>query len=255
MNEVQPITFVYFTCGPHFEYFRRSLLSLWRVTRGKWPKTIAYVDPENPFSTEQIAALATSFPKLIIRKAPGHITGYGKLSINTEITCFSEVSADCAEDSYIAKVDSDVIFISGKFISEVTSSGGAIAGELVRHFQPLSYMQGGAYFLSVKYASKLREVDDAFCQTIVDQMNLSLAKRGVDRREGAAGEDAGISCQVTHVLGGQAVGLPRYRQSILHFVGKKDEMFRYDKYWRFLLSYKYTPIARIILKALIGRAR
>ena len=238
------ISFVYFTCDPHFEILKRSLISLSRTRAIASGRVYIYQDPDNVLKKSQKDYLVSNYQGIEIRMAPYHISGYGKRTINSEIRCLLEVAGECADEDIVAKVDSDVIFISNKFINFIQDHEAAIYGEPVKHFLPFEFMQGGAYFIKASYARQLTEIDDAYCDDLLNMMNACLRGRGLSRQEGCIGEDVGVSSFITKRLGGVAAALPQYRLSILHFVENKKQMYHYDRYLLFVLTYKYIPILR-----------
>jgi hypothetical protein len=250
-NKPQLIHHVYFTCAGHFEFLLRSVRSLIALRSEYTGNIYIYVDRDDYFTRAQLIRLPHCSTAILLRKSP-RVTGYGRDTINTEIPCLRQVAMENALESYVAKTDSDIIFISGEAFEKVIASEADIAGEAVRHFDPFLFTNGGCYFLKNEAARRLTEVSEAHCAEVLAFLN-DVAVRRNRKPEGCPGEDVGVYHLVANKMGGKTVFLSEYRQSIVHVCGTKEEMYGYDNKAFFLIKYKYIPLFRKALRRIYRR--
>ncbi|MBW2046860.1 MAG: hypothetical protein JRI96_18650 [Deltaproteobacteria bacterium] len=136
---------VYFTCSKDFEYLLISLKSLERLNLDCLGNVYLYMDKKDPLNDSQINKLKKELkPNIIIRKTKykGSRAGLG-----------FEVIID-----YIAKIDSDILFISDKIFREAIGGNSDAVGQgkiNLRLAKPFLFMQGGCYFLKGSGVSKV----------------------------------------------------------------------------------------------------
>lgn len=233
---------VYFTCGRHFPLILRSIRSLAALRASQTGEIYIYVDREDPFTRMQVDQIHASSTRINLCDS-ARVTGWGMRTINTEIQCLREVAAQNHPDSYVARTDSDVIFISPKVFRELVGSGADLAGVAMRCCQPYVFMADGCTFFRVKLAREFTEVDEAFCAEVLALLNN---KETVSRNGGtvdSAPDDAALfhlASQRTQ----RVIFLTNYRSSILHFFYDKNEMLLYDHKVLFFLKHKYAPMFR-----------
>jgi hypothetical protein len=237
---------IYFSCGRHFEFLLRSVRSLVALDSAFTGKIYIYVDRDDCFTQEQLRRLTECSWALVLRKSQT-VHGYGRTTINVEIPCLRDVAMENDPQSFVAKTDSDIIFISDHIFEAVTSSAAGIAGEAVQNFHPFLFTSGGCYFLNNQAGRNLTEMSEAFYEEVLGSLNEVNVRRG-RQPEGAIGEDVAIYNLVTKKMGYKSLFLANYRESVLHFSGTKEEMFRYDSKPLFYIRYKYIPLFRKVLR-------
>jgi len=240
------IVYVYFSYAGDYEFLCISLASLHIKSLREDDRVVVFSDPVTPFTEQQLQELKKQFPIVDFRTGFGQTTGYGISTVNSEVSAFRSVAEETRPadvgHTMIAKVDSDVVFLSDDYRCHLERSDEAILGEFVRHFGPLVFLQGGAYFIRCEYCRNMRHVDERFMSNIVERMNQHHINNLSDRREGAAGEDVAITCLVTEQLGGSMGEIPQYRLSIKHFIGEKESMLSYRNSLRFHLYHRLVPL-------------
>lgn len=147
------IHFIYFSCGNDFLYLFVSLKSLERLKYKSLGSVYIYIDRKDPLNQEQIQQLKTEFNMHIIVRSTKYdfAAGLGVWVILSELAAFREVVGEISLNDYVAKVDTDVLFVSEKAFFEVSKSGHEAVGDLsVRIVTPPwipIFMQGGCYFI------------------------------------------------------------------------------------------------------------
>lgn len=250
------VIYVYFSYCLDHPYLLLSIRSLYRKALSVGDEVIVFSDPESPLTHDQQAQLKSEFPGVTVRTGFGRTTGYGKLSVNSEIAAFRNVAEAIhlsqISTTFIAKIDSDVIFLSHGFRDSLERTSTAILGEYVWHFRPLLYLQGGAYFIKAEYCQRMPFIDDEFVDAVVTRMNQRHIKEGVAHREGTVGEDAAISLVISNLLDGSMGEISDYRMSIRHFIGEKQKMLLYKNYQLFWFRYRAPQLIRSALKRMIS---
>ena len=103
---------VYFSCGKHFDHLLISLKTLQRLHLQGIGSMYLYIDKEDSLTNTQINLLKKLKFNLIIKKAK-KVTGAGEQAITTELESFLEIGKEINSEDYIAKIDSDILFVSG----------------------------------------------------------------------------------------------------------------------------------------------
>jgi len=150
-DKIHPL---YFACGKHFEYVRASLESLALLHSNHLSTTYLYIDETDQLSTEQKKIICGIFPDLVLRTSR-RVTGWGNNTIAAEAKAFCEVAHTINPQSFIARIDSDIVFISENIFEHVSSSDYLYIGSKESTWRPFVYGQGGCYFIRAILASKL----------------------------------------------------------------------------------------------------
>lgn len=157
-NKIHPI---YFSCGEHFPYLYDSLKSLERLNSKLIGNVYLYIDREDLLSKVQIDKLIKDVRlNIFVNRTKYKMVHKGVDLIINELTAFKEVSVQIGRDNYIAKVDSDVLFISDKILKDVISSDSSLIGQKyqkLRIYPPFIYTQGGCYFIKNSLIPKLTD--------------------------------------------------------------------------------------------------
>ncbi|MBI2823284.1 MAG: hypothetical protein HYX69_01185 [Planctomycetia bacterium] len=144
-----PIDPVYFSCHRDFGYLVMSIRSLLKFGSGHIGKIFIYEDASGPFTVDERAALSSLYGDLSIVTGP-RVTGWGVESVTRELTFFRHVlqALPAARRSFVAKIDSDVLFLSNTVFEHVAVCDGDLFGQPFTSASGLTYSQGGCYFIS-----------------------------------------------------------------------------------------------------------
>jgi hypothetical protein len=151
---------VYFTCDKHFAALQLSLKSLARLRLPFLGRIYLYVDKDD-FLTPAHADALTALGLDVVAKKSNRVTGWGESAVGVETRAFAELSREINPDDYLAKLDSDVIFISDRTFNEVRASGQDLFGQLVDYWEPALFFQGGCYFIRGALLSEFKNFDMA----------------------------------------------------------------------------------------------
>ena len=146
------IHFLFFSCGAHASCLELAIRSLERVKGDFIGKVYIGEDPENPLSDSDKVRLASLGFK-IIYKNWGKVTGYGETTAMSELRAYQEIARDIAGSDWIAKVDSDVLFITPSIFFTVRNSQADLVGQAEIRWPSMVYCQGGCYFLRAGFVS------------------------------------------------------------------------------------------------------
>jgi hypothetical protein len=148
------LSLVYFSCGRDFDILQLSLRSIANLRLSTPPAGIhVVVDSKWPFSSGQQDALKACVPSLYFHEGLGEIHDRSPVTILTELRAFATVAALVDPGSLIAKVDSDILFFSGRKLSRIISSRFDFVGD--SSFVGGKFFQGGLYFMSADLALRL----------------------------------------------------------------------------------------------------
>lgn len=151
------IHFLYFSCGAHVPYLNLSLRSLARVNGSYVGGVYVGMDPDDPISPEDRTKLeALGLP--IQFRSWGKVTGYGETTVLSELAAFRDVAGGAAEDDWIAKIDSDVLFLNDWIFRHLPRHDRDLVGQKEQAWRTFAYSQGGCYFLRAGFVPALREV-------------------------------------------------------------------------------------------------
>lgn len=171
------IHLLYFVCGRHFECLRVSLRSLRAVGLECVGTVYLYVDRDDFFTDSQIALLRRMVPRLVIRKSDHKTTGLGEQAIANQLRAFLRVGEEIGEDDYLAKVDSDILFVSDQVFHDVLRSGDDAVGQVCDYWEPFLFFQGGCYFLKGSVLSEFATFDRSIMPAVLASMNNETARK------------------------------------------------------------------------------
>jgi hypothetical protein len=173
------IHFVYFTCKKHFPYLVASLKSLKKLNLRYIRNLYLYVDKKDFLSKYQQDLLRKEFSfNILIRKTRYKMSWGGPKVIINELTAFKEILKDINSNDYLAKVDSDVLFISDNIFKKILKSkkysliGQAhnVSNSNIRH------IQGGCYFLKGNIIHEITcEPISKLIKKTLDQTNQKIS--------------------------------------------------------------------------------
>ena len=151
----ESITAIYFSCHGHFGMLDISLQSL--LTHGSYLQKIwVYEDASDPFTASESMTLRSRSPNISLITGP-RVTGWGYETLLRELAAFRQIAHDPAESStrWIMKLDSDILFLNGKLLSQVARCDADIFGQPFTHPAGLTYVQGGCYFITTDFIDRL----------------------------------------------------------------------------------------------------
>jgi hypothetical protein len=151
------IHFVYFSCKAHFKYLAKSLESLAKIDLGYMGNIYLYVDRGHFLSHQEIDQLKTDLlPAVSVRKTRYEMSWGGPNVVINELTAYKEVMQEMNKDDYLAKVDSDVLFLSRSIFEDIIRSGGLLIGQKETYHLPYLFTQGACYFVRNYPASPIQ---------------------------------------------------------------------------------------------------
>ena len=221
---------VYLSCEQHFEYLLTSLRSVERLGSECIGRVYLFIDKNHPLSERQAGVLEQelSLP-LTVSLTDQPMSWGGPCVIANERVAFEKVAKQVAPDDYIAKVDSDLLFLSDRILHEVLASGAPMVGQpnLNGCFR---YTQGGCYFLRVSFVPELLAQ--------LPEEAIGTVARRLGHEKANCPEDAAIytlARQATDRVAFRSFYLPlhklgrisaadRDRFSVIHFEGCRREM-------------------------------
>jgi hypothetical protein len=148
------VHFVGFTCGRHFPLLECALESLLRVHSPDIRKIHLFIDDSDFLDASQTRYLERLSPLIAITRWP-RFTGWGFDAVRLQFRTFAEVAKRVAPGDYVAKMDSDLVFISTWIVALALRSGADIVGD--GRYIDFDYAQGGCFFLSRPLALRLEE--------------------------------------------------------------------------------------------------
>jgi hypothetical protein len=141
------IHIIYFACRAHFECLYASLVSLKCVRPSKLGAIRLHIDSGDPLTSEQTARLRALEMGIEVFNSR-RVTGYGDDTIAAEIEAFEQIHHLTQPGDYVAKVDSDILFLTDWVFRRVPQTRADIVGQPEKVLEPFIYTQGGCYFLS-----------------------------------------------------------------------------------------------------------
>jgi hypothetical protein len=152
-----PIHFLFFSCGAHAAYLELAIRSLARIRSGFEGKIYVGEDPDDPLSMSDKAKLAASgFDITYVQW--GKVTGYGETTMLSQLRAFHQVAAVTPKDHWIAKVDSDVLFVNDHIFRVIQHCLADLVGQSERAWGTFSYSQGGCYFVKAGFISRWADI-------------------------------------------------------------------------------------------------
>jgi len=146
------IHFFYISCGKDFKYLFISLRSLEKLNLGCRGNIYLYIDKKDHLSNEHIKKLKKEFIwNMVIRKTKYKLSWGGAKLLISELVAFREILTEINQNDYVAKIDSDVLFISDRIFKEVIKGESEAIGQRKKE----GFMEGGSYFLKASLISKI----------------------------------------------------------------------------------------------------
>jgi len=223
------IHLVYFSCARDMPLISISLKSLARLDQAILGNIYIVVDSKGPFSAEEKLALSEICPKVRFLDL-GRIDWASLDTLITELKAFGIAAEAAGKNDFVAKIDSDVFFLSDEKLREISVCASDFVGD--GHYSSYSYAQGGLYFLRKDLALQLAQ-----------SVNLSELASAIEAC-GTQAEDQVISLLarqrtnniwLTRIMlfpdefsiADLSAGWVRQEFSALHFVRQKAEMASY----------------------------
>lgn len=163
------IHFLFFSCGSHMPYLELALRSLERVRGPCLGRIFVGEDPDDPIGGEGKARLK-GLGSDIVCACWGKVTGYGVTTVVSELAAFRDVAAQVDKADWIAKVDSDVLFLNDKIFRRVTRMNSDLVGHEELAWRPFAYSQGGCYFLRAAFVPCLDDLDEGAVTREADRL-------------------------------------------------------------------------------------
>jgi len=156
VKQKKRIHIVYFACKKHFKYLIISLKSLEKLHPMQLGNIYIFVDKKDFLTKDQIILLKKLKLNVVIKKSP-IIAHDGVKLIITELTAFKEVINHINENDYIAKIDSDILFISDEIFKNVVNSSAVVIGQKSGGNPATAFPQpqGGCYFIRAPLINKM----------------------------------------------------------------------------------------------------
>ena len=168
---------LYFVCGRHFDCLLISLNSLRNVSLECIGTVYLYVDRDDSFTRVQVDLLHRLIPRLVIRESDNKTTGLGAQAIANEVGVFLDVGKEIEPEDYLAKVDSDILFVSDDVFHDVLQSGDDAFGDICDYWDPFLFFQGGCYFIKGGLLSEFRDFDSSIMPSVLAEMNNEIARQ------------------------------------------------------------------------------
>ena len=182
---------IYFTCDKHFDNLWLSLRSLERLNLDCIGNVYLFIDKQDFLTEPHSQALnRLSLDCVVIKNQK--IWGWGYSDVSAEIKSFLQVGAEINPQDYIAKTDSDVLFVSGDTFFKVLESGKDAFGHLVNYWEPVIYFQGGCYFIKAALIEEFKNFDMNILPRVVEAMSNEIARSRLRFHQGVCPEDAAI---------------------------------------------------------------
>ncbi len=146
------IHFFYISCGKDFDYLFISLMSLEKLNLACRGTVYLYIDKKDPLSHEHLKKLKEEFIwNMVIRETQYKLSWGGAKLLISELAAFREIVTQINQNDYVAKIDSDVLFISDRIFKEVINGDSEAIGQRKEE----GFMEGGSYFLKASLISKI----------------------------------------------------------------------------------------------------
>lgn len=154
-TDTDSLTAVYFSCHRDYALLRLSLMSLGRFAANHLRNVYIYEDASNPFTNDERQALRAAAPVEIVTGP--RVTGWGVDTLLGELNLFRRIAAlpAAAQTNWVAKVDSDVLFLGERLFTELARADCDLFGQPYTYPRGITYTQGGCYFLRTSFLNKL----------------------------------------------------------------------------------------------------
>lgn len=167
---------VYFSGDLHFEHLWISLKSLQNLNLACLGNVYLYIYEKEFFSHSQLKRLSKLKLRLIIRKCGKVFTG-GEEMITTEVNAFLQIGSEIDPKDYLAKVDSDVFFVSDYVFWQVLASGKIAFGQIEDYWYPFVFFQGGCYFIKGEFLPEFKNFDKSILPLVLSLVNNEEVKK------------------------------------------------------------------------------
>lgn len=143
---------VYFTCREDINLLLISLKSLERLNIS-FKKIFIYQDKKSPFTPEEINKIKKlRFATFYFLKTKYPNSRYGINLIANELVAYKKISRKIPEESFLAKIDSDVVFVSEDIFKNLNLSTKEFIGnpyfpKIRKGENKYVIAQGGCYFI------------------------------------------------------------------------------------------------------------
>lgn len=220
------IHLVYFSCSKHFKYLSVSLRSLKNIDRKYLGNIYLYIDRTDPLRPEQLEEVA-KLPFSVEVMETGPIKGWGVDMVSMELGAYGEVSKRSGIGDYVAKVDSDVLFVSDEIFKYVVRSKMDLVGD--GPYVNYAYAQGGMYFLSKLVAEKISSCErEDVEEFMLDELNTTAEDIAITALVRRYSSKVWLTRflmfpEEMHNLGGVDGANPN-RITAIHFVQEKEAM-------------------------------
>lgn len=245
---------VYFSCRRHFDYLLISLKSLSALRSAFLGNVYLYIDKEDFLTETQARSLKKLSLNPTVRKC-NKLSWGGEQTIRTELQAFKDISEEVSPEHYVAKVDSDILFISNDVFARVLKSGDHLLGEKETWCDPFIFTQGGCYFLKSSFIPQLGDFKENIFEEVLKKVNNETMK-AKNRSIETCPEDATIY-SIAKTKTDKIRFIDFYHTSVLHFKTNKDEMiefYRPDKIFKYklnrFLSKRLPPPLKSVIKNL-----
>lgn len=148
INQNKAINFLYFSCGKHYSHLVASLRSLQDLKLEFKGATYLYIDKSDFLTRKQIIELKRAFSNIVISKTHHNMQWGGPHTLINELRALRKINSQVGPRDYIAKIDSDMFFISRKIFDDVIKLDCALAGQSYTNKMQFTYIQGGCYFIN-----------------------------------------------------------------------------------------------------------
>jgi hypothetical protein len=182
---------VYFACDKHFAGLYLSLKSLARLRLPFIGKIYLYLDKDDFLSPAHERELRKLGFELVPRKCE-RVTGWGEAAVSVEVSAFAEIGQEINSDDYLAKIDSDVIFVSGDTFRGALASNKDLYGQLVDYWEPEVFFQGGCYFIRGALLPEFGKFEMALLPKVVDALGNETARSKQRLLNGSCPDEAAI---------------------------------------------------------------
>ncbi len=154
VSEETKITCLYFSCFNDFEYLFISLKSLEKLKSNFIKNIYLYMDKKAPFSKEQIEKIKKEFTwEIFLRTTKYNSSSAGVKLIINELSAIRDIIKEINKNDYLAKLDSDVLFISEKIFKEVMRGNNGALGQRT----DAGFMEGGSCFFSCPVITRIAQ--------------------------------------------------------------------------------------------------
>ena len=209
---------VYFSSRKHFDLLYISLNSLRLLNLPFLGCIYLYIDKSDFLTDRQFKLLNRLRLTLKIREV-NKVTQSGEMLIYTELRAFKDISEEVSPEDYMAKIDSDVLFLSRDIFLEVLRSNKDVIGQECNVWDPFIYFQGGCYFIKCALVPNIVSFDKDLPEKVLKYMNSIAIKKGYMPMTSCP-EDAFIY----HIIKARSESI-----RLTDFYGTWNDLFQFNK--------------------------